>query len=83
MRHLLLAFGLAFTPTTAALSQEGKGRDTPSDKAVAKAIEYLANSQDKIDGAWSLNSTKSPAATALDITLAKIKSRDSLIILSR
>src|SRR5262249_15345030 len=66
MRPLLLA--LAFAVTAApAVAQDRKGRDTPADKAVEKALEYLYNSQDKADGAWRLNSVKSPAATSLAV----------------
>jgi hypothetical protein len=57
---------LALTPALA-VAQESKLRDTPADKAVAKALEYLYESQSKSDGAWRLSGTKSPAATGLAV----------------
>jgi hypothetical protein len=66
MRHILLALAFALTPALAR-AQDSKGRDTPADRAVEKALDYLHNAQDKNDGAWRLNSVKSPAATSLAV----------------
>jgi hypothetical protein len=66
MRHFLIALLLVIAPSTA-VADEKKLRDTPSDQAVQKALEFLATAQDKTDGAWRLNAQKSPAATGLAV----------------
>ena len=66
MRHLLCPLVLVLSPALAS-AQPDKNRATPADKAVEKALDYLSKAQSKTDGAWHLQSTKSPAATALAV----------------
>jgi hypothetical protein len=66
MRVFLVTLVLAFVASPAH-AQDGRGRDSPADKAVDRALEYLYKSQDKNDGAWRLGGQKSPAPTALAV----------------
>jgi hypothetical protein len=64
MRYLVvscLGLLLVFLPVQSA------PKETEIDRSISRALEFLAKSQDKTDGSWSLNSGKNPASTSLGV----------------
>ncbi len=64
MRWLLssLILLLALLPATQA---QVPTRDTPMDKAIDRALQFLANTQDRSDGSWKVRGVKNAAITSL------------------
>jgi hypothetical protein len=67
MRHLTLAVVLLFAPHAPAADGEGKAGDKEVDRAIDHALTFLANMQDRSDGAWRSRSSKNPAITSLAV----------------
>jgi hypothetical protein len=62
MRTLFVILALLLAPVAA------RAQEKPTDKAVDRALAFLANAQDKNDGAWRLQGAeKSEAATGLAV----------------
>src|SRR5438105_3002861 len=68
MRTALLAIILVCVTSFSASAAEPPAKDKePVDKAVERALEFLAATQDKTDGCWKMGSIRSPAATGLAV----------------
>jgi hypothetical protein len=68
----LCACTFAFAGPAAAPAPPGGGEDVPGkksevDESIARALEFLAATQDKNDGSWKLSAQKSPAVTSLAV----------------
>jgi hypothetical protein len=67
MRTALVAMALlCAAPVGAAAEPPAKDKE-PVDKAVDRALEFLAATQDKNDGSWKSGNTRSPAVTSLAV----------------
>src|SRR5438105_3921250 len=68
MRTALLAIVLVCVTSFSARAAEKAAKDKePVDKAVERALEFLAATQDKTDGSWKMNNVHSPAVTSLAV----------------
>jgi hypothetical protein len=66
MRYLALTAALLLVPPSRAA--EGERIDDKSvDQSIERALEFLANVQDRTDGAWRARGSKSPAITGLAV----------------
>jgi hypothetical protein len=66
MRILLLSLVMLLAAPLLALAQE-PDKETPVDKAIDRALEYLHSTQNKRDGSWAANRGRHPAITALAV----------------
>src|SRR5947209_1195419 len=66
MRQLLCSFALVLL-LTSSIPAQVPSRDTPMDKAIDRALQFLANTQDRSDGSWKGGGTRSPAITSLAV----------------
>jgi Prenyltransferase and squalene oxidase repeat len=66
MRKQLFSLALVLL-LTSPISARNPARDTPMDRAIDRALEFLANTQDRSDGSWKGGPTRSPAITSLAV----------------
>lgn len=66
MPRILAILGLlaSISPTVAAPAPT---RDTPMDRAIDRALAFLATTQDRSDGSWKAGAAKNPAITGLAV----------------
>jgi hypothetical protein len=67
MRYFLLAAPVLLAPAAHAADPERNAEDKKVDRAIERALEFLAVTQDRSDGAWRSRTSKNPAITSLAI----------------
>src|SRR6266851_7608969 len=68
MRILIISLVSLLTTVCPASSADPPAKDTPADKAINKALEFLDNVQDKTDGSWRAGRNgRNPAVTSLAV----------------
>jgi hypothetical protein len=68
MRNVLVILTALLGTVCAAPSADPPDKDTPVDRAINKALEFLDNTQDKLDGSWRAGrGGKNPAVTSLAV----------------
>jgi hypothetical protein len=67
MKKALILMLLLTFAAPAVAAEDPPNKKTEVDDAIARALEFLAATQDKTDGSWKLGGQKSPAVTSLAV----------------
>jgi hypothetical protein len=67
MRYVALTLGMCLLVGGLAPTREPPARDTPMDRAVDRALQFLHNTQDRFDGSWHAAGGKNSGITSLAV----------------